>query len=257
MVTATSTTSSSRSTRATAERRPPASSPATSAPPTLQNFTITNIRFKKDDNVLFQASGPANACAGPPKASIDYFVAVDCKVCAAGSARPNPNPSWTRVPLPATNPAEVTFNVLDLGFTGSQLCWQARLSSPNQYCQPTINSVSVGYQAVRSGLYSRSSLSTVGNAFVYGTYETPGQSWTGPWPTAEPAGSIRNYDGKPDLSIRGHLYLKSIYDPEKPDVSQPGAALGLGRQAGHRLPQRRPQQAGGSSRSTPPRRLPR
>ena len=41
---------------------------------------------------------------------------------------------------------------LNLGFTGSQLCWQARLASPNQYCQPTINSISVGYQAVRGAL---------------------------------------------------------------------------------------------------------
>ncbi len=189
------------------------------SPTDVQNLTITNIRFKKDDNAIYQASGPANACSGPPKASIDYYVAVDCKVCASGVCTENPNPSWTRVPLPAGNPSEVTFNVLDLGFTGSQLCWQARLSSPNQYCQPTINSVSVGYQAVRSGSYSRSSLSTVGNAFVYGTYETPGQGWTGPWPTSPPAPSTRNYDGKPDLSTRGHLYLKSIYDPEAPTLT--------------------------------------
>jgi len=191
------------------------------SPSDVGNFTITNIRFRKDDTVNFQATGPANACAGPPASSIDYFVAVDCNLCSSGVCTPNPNPSWTRVPLPAGNPSEVTFNVLDLGFTGSQLCWQARLSSPNQYCQPTINSISVGYQAVRSGSYSRSSLSTVGNAFVYGTYETPGQSWTGPWPSAEPAPSVRNYDGKADLSTRGHLYLKSIYDPEKPDVTNP------------------------------------
>ena len=72
---------------------------------------------------------------------------------------------------------------------------------------------------MRSGSYSRSSLSTVGNAFVYGTYETPGQSWTGPWPGSPPAPSTRNYDGKPDLATRGHLYLKSIYDPENPTVT--------------------------------------
>jgi type IV pilus assembly protein PilY1 len=191
------------------------------SPSAASDFTITNIRFKKDDTVNFQASGPANACAGPPAASIDYYVAVDCNICSGGVCATNPSPSWTRVPLPSGNPAEVTFNVLDLGFTGSQLCWQARLSSPNQYCQPTINSVSVGYQAVRAGAYTRSSLSTVGNAYVYGTYETPGQSWTGPWPTSPPAPSSRNYDGKPDLSVRGHLYLKSIYDPEKPDLTNP------------------------------------
>jgi type IV pilus assembly protein PilY1 len=189
------------------------------SPTDVQNFTITNVRFKKDDNLLYQASGPANACAGPPAASISYWVAVDCKICSSGVCTANPNPSWTQVPLPPGNPSEVTFNVLNLGFTGSQLCWQARLSSPNQYCQPTINSISVGYQAVRSGSYSRSSLSTVGNAFVYGTYETPGQNWTGPWPGTPPAPSTRNYDGKPDLSTRGHLYLKSIYDPEAPTVT--------------------------------------
>lgn len=189
------------------------------SPANASDFTITNVRFRKDDNLTYQASGPANACAGPPAASIDYYVAVDCNLCSGGVCTPNPSPSWARVPLPAGNPAEVTFNLLDLGFTGSQLCWQARLSSPNQYCQPTINSVSVGYQAVRAGMYSRSSLSTVGNAFVYGTYETPGQGWTGPWPSSPPKPSTRNYDGKPDLSTRGHLFLKSIYDPEKPTVA--------------------------------------
>ena len=191
------------------------------SPTDVQNFTITNIRFQKDDNLLYQAGGPANACAGPPAANITYWVAVDCKLCSGRVCTANPNPSWTQVPLPPGNPSSVTFNVLNLGFTGSQLCWQARLSSPNQYCQPTINSISVGYQAVRSGAYSRSSLSTVGNAFVYGTFETPGQNWTGPWPTSPPAPSIRNYDGKPDLSTRGHLYLKSIYDPENPSVTNP------------------------------------
>ena len=85
------------------------------SPSVASDFTITNVRFKKDDNVLFQASGPANACAGPPKADIDYFVAVDCNICRDGVCTPNPSPSWTKVPLPATNPAEVTFNVLDLG----------------------------------------------------------------------------------------------------------------------------------------------
>ncbi len=189
------------------------------SPTDVADLTITNIRFRKDDDTAFQASGPANACNGPPKASIDYYVAVDCNLCASGICTTNPDPSWTRVPLPSGNPSEVTFNVLDLGFTGSQLCWQARLSSPNQYCQPTIKSISVGYQAVRAGSYSRSSLSTVGNAFVYGTYETPGQSWTGPWPSSPPAPSTRNYDAKRDLAIRGHLYLKSIYDPEQPTVT--------------------------------------
>ena len=139
------------------------------------------------------------------------------------------------MPLPAGNPAEVTFNVLDLGFTGSQLCWQARLSSPNQYCQPTINSISVGLPGGALRLVLALQPQHGGQLLRLRHLRDAGAELDRALARrSPPAPSTRNYDGKPDLSTRGHLYLKSIYDPEKPDRHQPGAALGLGRQAGDR-----------------------
>ena len=152
------------------------------SPTDVQDFTITNVRFKKDDNLLFQASGPANSCPAPrPRASPTGW-RWTARFARAGVCTANPNPSWTQVPLPPGNPSEVTFNVLNLGFTGSQLCWQARLASPNQYCQPTINSISVGYQAVRSGSTRAPASPPWAMPSSSGPTRRRDRSWTGPWP---------------------------------------------------------------------------
>lgn len=209
------------------------------SPDIAEDFTITKIRFTREDDNTRKCGSPAKApcwtetspgrCSAGPPPTIDYFVAVDCKLPdGKGGWVTNPTPNWIRVPFktpvdPDNPETTVELDMLDLGFTGSQLCWSVRMTSPNEDCTPTIDNVDVGYQAVRAGLYSRASPSTIANAIIYGGQETPGSKWGVGWPgtpNSVPAAGIRAYDGKKDFRLRGHLYLKSLYDPEKPDETR-------------------------------------
>ncbi|NOK37623.1 pilus assembly protein, partial [Corallococcus exercitus] len=114
---------------------------------------------------------------------------------------------------------EVELDLLAMGVTGSQLCWKVDISSPNERCVPIIDDVDIGYQAVRSGAYARSSPSTLGNVAIWGVNETPGQAWGTGWSSTKgsmPGPGIRAYDGTKDYGIRGRLYLQSLYFPEDP-----------------------------------------
>ncbi len=211
------------------------------SPDIAEDFTITKVRFTRDDDNTRRCGSPAvapcwtetsaDACNQTPRPSIDYYVAVDCRVRdASGNWIENreddavPGPTWTRVPFPnpddPENPTtQVELDMLALGFTGSQLCWSVRMTSPDDRCVPTVDNIDVGYQAIRSGLYARSSPSTLGNAIIYGGYSTPGSSWGRGWPStadSQPAAGIRAYDGTRDFRARGHLIMKSLYDPESP-----------------------------------------
>ena len=183
------------------------------SPDIAEDFTITKVRFRRDDDFTDGSWTEllTGACAAAPPPSIEYQVAVDCRICSGGSCVHNPNPTWIPVTFPSTSPPtqEVELDLLSLGFTGSQLCWSALFRSPNQFCTPAINDLEVGYQAIRAGGYSRSAVSTLANAVVYGTFETPGRNMT-------PAPTTRAYDGRRDFSLRGHLTFKSFYDPEDP-----------------------------------------
>ncbi|WP_404372615.1 DUF4114 domain-containing protein [Corallococcus coralloides] len=206
------------------------------SPDIAEDFTITKVRFRRQDDLApapRTCTGGApcwseeipGACRPPggPLPTLRYAVAVDCRVCAGGTCTRNPNPTWYPVEFPNTSPPtqEVELDMLALGFTGSQLCWKADITSPNERCRPIIDNVDVGYQAVRAGTYARASPSTVGNAIVWGANETPGrgwgQGWTAPGYAGMPAATTRAYDGTTDLPVRGHLYFRSLYDPEAPN----------------------------------------
>ncbi|WP_123784045.1 DUF4114 domain-containing protein [Corallococcus macrosporus] len=212
--------------------------------PTIANdFVITKVRFKRQDDFAPQprtcAGGPPcfsedvpGACTPTdgPEPTITYSLAVDCRVCEPDEdgemqCVPNPNnPTWFPVHFPETTPPtqEVELDILSMGFTGSQLCWKVDITSPSELCRPIIDDVEVGYQAVRAGSYSRASPSTVGNVIVWGVNETPGSAWgrAGTWPgNGMPAASNRAYDGNKDFSVRGRLYLHTLYDPEAPGTT--------------------------------------
>src|SRR5262249_41936910 len=125
---------------------------------------------------------------------------------------------WFPVVFPASSPNVAVINPLDFGATGSQLCWRAEFISPNESCQPTINDINVGYQAVKSGNYSRAAASPIANAVLYGSEEMPGSTWMGAANSASPAPTTRPYDGKRDYSPRGHLKFATLYDPEATSV---------------------------------------
>ncbi|NOK16069.1 DUF4114 domain-containing protein [Corallococcus carmarthensis] len=207
-----------------------------------QNFTITKVRFRRQDDVApYAIPGPPpsgiragctkapcwtesalNACTSTGVVpTINYSIAVDCRIYdpVLSKYNPNPNPTWVPVVFPTQTPAaqEVEIDVLALGLTGSQLCWKVDISSPNENCRPIIDDVDIGYQAVRAGAYSRATPTTVGNVLMWGVNETPGQNWGVGWSSAAgslPSPGIRAYDSAKDYTLRGRLYLQSIYDPE-------------------------------------------
>ncbi|MCE9668564.1 DUF4114 domain-containing protein [Myxococcus stipitatus] len=190
------------------------------SPSVAPDYTITTVRFTRDDDAT-TCSGPTpcfhedrpGACTGASPA-IEYDVAVDCRLCDGTTCTNNPNPTWTRVRFPETTPPTKTaeLNMLDLGFTGSQLCWRAQIRSSNQYCRPTINNIDVNYQALKAGRYSRSAVTPVGNAILFGDREVAGQEMA-------PPPSRRVYDNRLDFALRGHLTLQSLYAPETPNTT--------------------------------------
>ncbi|MBL8912965.1 MAG: DUF4114 domain-containing protein, partial [Archangium sp.] len=184
------------------------------------SMTITRVRFRRVDDVSRNAWTEATpgACSGTPTPTIRYSVALDCRDCSTGVCLVNPNPTWSEVVFPP-GVNELTIDTLALGLIGSQLCWRVDMTSPRDACTPTVDEVDVGYQAVRTGDFSRSSPIPLANTAQYGVYETPGAPWNGS-SSGKPSPSTRTWDARRDFSLRGHLYDKRLYDP---DASNPTA----------------------------------
>ncbi|WNG17347.1 DUF4114 domain-containing protein [Cystobacter fuscus] len=199
------------------------------SPDISQDFTITEVTFRAQDESYYAGSSTDAAfCASRPAGEqprIRYQVALDCKVCTSNCSTTNPvmavnpNPTWVDVPLdspPANGKRDQTVTMRDFlerSLTGSQLCWQSIMESKYDQCQPTIKNINVFYKAVKAGDYGRAAVSTVANTVLYGTFETPGRKW---FEAGKPQPSVRVVDGRPDLSERGHLYLKELFQPETP-----------------------------------------
>lgn len=189
------------------------------------DMTITKVRFKRVDDVSRGAwtESVAGACAGPPSPSIRYFMALDCRICTGGACVRNISPTWSEAVFPP-GVNEITVDTLALGLVGSQLCWRVDMTSPRDTCTPVVDSVDVGYQAVRAGDYSRSVVIPIANATMFGVYETPGQQWNSVDPlSADPRPSWRTYDNKLDYSLRGHTYFRRLFDPDSatPNATSP------------------------------------
>ncbi|WNG26911.1 DUF4114 domain-containing protein [Cystobacter fuscus] len=198
-------------------------------PDIAQDFTITEVTFRAQDESYYASSSTDAAfCSSRPAGEqprIRYQVALDCKVCTSNCASTNPvmtvnpNPTWVDVPLdspPANGKRDQTVTMRDFlerSLTGSQLCWQAIMESKYDQCQPTIKNINVYYKAVKAGDYGRAAVSAVANTVLYGTFETPGRKW---FEAGKPQPSVRVVDGRPDLSERGHLYLRKLFHPELP-----------------------------------------
>lgn len=206
------------------------------SPTISQDYTITEVTFTAQDLPLYSGAN-ASYCQSRPaedRPRITYQVALDCKVCTANCSTStptltdNPTPTWVDVPLsdPPTdgtlrNQTVTLRDFLQRSLTGSQLCWQAVMTSKDDQCQPTIKNIDVSYKAVKAGDYGRAAVSAVANTVLYGVTETPGRSWFGSSVTPP---STRVVDGRLDLAERGHLYLKELYTPETPSVTS-GALL--------------------------------
>jgi type IV pilus assembly protein PilY1 len=209
------------------------------SPDISRDYTITSVTLTIDDHPFYAPNSPS-ACTPTiqmpdgttqePRPSITYQVALDCKLCVSGCDGVSPvfvnnaNPSWVTVPF--TNPtappgqrSNVTVSVndfLEQGYTGTQLCWRALMESPGEGCRPTIANVNVSYKAQKAGQYGRSGRIGVANTLLYGAGEVPGRTWA-ETPHLNP--SRRALDNRPDMSPRGHVYLKKLYEPDAPNVT--------------------------------------
>ncbi|MBM4377862.1 MAG: hypothetical protein FJ086_00930, partial [Deltaproteobacteria bacterium] len=184
-------------------------------------FSVTKVRFKRDDDRLRRDLGTGNwtetdtnSCLGPPEAEITYAIALDCRTCQGntGNCTYNDSPTWYDLDW-TPGQAEQTLDMADLGLVGSQLCWKVTIDSPRDECVPRIYNVDVGYEALRAGQYSRSQLIPLANAITHGTFEQAGPNWNG---VIAPKPSTRSYNNRQDVSLRGHLYLNQLYDPADP-----------------------------------------
>ncbi|MCP3144155.1 pilus assembly protein [Pyxidicoccus xibeiensis] len=210
------------------------------SPSVARDYTITSVTLSIDDEPYFEPVASTQACTPEveqpdgsihrPLPSITYQVALDCKVCVSGCDGTTPvfepkrtEPEWVTVPFQDPGPDPGTRNrtvsvddLLERGYTGTQLCWRAILQSPGEGCQPTIANVNVSYKAQKAGQYGRSGRIGVANTLLYGAGEVPGRNWA-ETPHLNP--SQRLLDGRPDMSPRGHVYLKKLYEPENPAVT--------------------------------------
>ncbi|MFP2928029.1 pilus assembly protein PilY [Pyxidicoccus sp. 3LG] len=210
------------------------------SPSIARDYTITSVTLTIDDHPFYDPNGNSGACTPNieqpdgstfrPRPKITYQVALDCKVCVSGCDGDSPvfapkptAPEWVNVPFP--NPTappgqrvSQTVSVNDLlerGYTGTQLCWRAIMESPGEGCQPTIANVNVSYKAQKAGQYARSSRIRVANTEIFGVGEVPGRNWV---ENASLTPSVRLKDGRPDMNARGHVYLKKLYEPQAPTV---------------------------------------
>ncbi|MCP3058574.1 pilus assembly protein PilY [Myxococcus sp. K38C18041901] len=213
-----------------------------------QDYTITSVEMTIDDQPYYRFNNQTSDCQPPapnpipdgyvqPKPQITYQVSLDCKVCVDRCAtsnpdfQPNPNPHWVTMPFPdATATPGTRVNItrtvndfLEQGFTGSQLCWRAVFESPGESCQPTIANVNISYKAQKAGQYGRAASLGVANTVILGVSETPGRTWYTPAPWYEQSSgnplypSKRVYDQRLDVAERGHVYLRRLYEPDRPN----------------------------------------
>lgn len=192
-----------------------------------QEFTLTDVNFTRNDDPANKPAGSSQDCS---TASVTYEIALDCRVCSShcdetANWTANPSPTWFQLdPVNGSvstisdpsrvNPKTYSVDLQQLGKTGSQLCWRATFYAPSYLCTPTLNSVSVTWNAKKMGDYSDSSTAPIANSVVYGTFEVPGTSWY------LPGGRSKSlYSGQYDMSFRGHTYLKSLYAPEDPTTT--------------------------------------
>jgi type IV pilus assembly protein PilY1 len=149
----------------------------------LGNSVISKIRIR------FTASYPAPGCTGVSGATVNIYYSVDGKQ------------TWHLVSFPSNTSGDTTIDVLGAGYTGNQLYWRADLISPVQSCQPVLNTLNIGYEAVQHGMYKFAAPIPLANMAYSGAIETP------PFPSPEPAPT------RGDYSLRGHFVAERLYDP--------------------------------------------
>ncbi|MCL2625697.1 MAG: hypothetical protein FWD46_02630 [Cystobacterineae bacterium] len=176
------------------------------------DYTISRVVFEKST-----LNTNCNAC--PTCELIEFQISLNCNTCvrnANGTVTcvQNSQPQWITLGFnPADIRKRVELDTLGMGFIGSQLCWRARLTAkPTERpdCRPTFKNIYVGYQAVKSGEYSRSSPMPVANMAFLASYITPRSQF-------DSEVSSRAVTNLKDYSRRGMVRAYELYDPEFPE----------------------------------------
>ncbi len=155
----------------------------------LANTTITKVQICKNDSI------PIPPCSSYPDTRIEYYVSINEN--AAGE------PIWIKVQFPAGQNC-ASLDLAAMGYTGAKLRWKAVVITDVETCEPEINDVDIGYEAMVHGDYAFNSPLPLANVLFKGSLETPSSSWT------VTGGDTRN---------RGHYRLIEIYDPGNPSTT--------------------------------------
>ncbi len=169
---------------------------------------IHRVKIKKQETI------PIPPCTAAPTTRIDYYYSIDGGV------------TWRPVTFPATSPNEVTISLLGAGVSGTDLRWRADIISPSENCQPQINKLDIGYEAVVHGTYSQSSPVPLANLFYRGGFETPAATWV---TSGTPA----------DFRYRGHFGAYRRYDPDNPSIDTSNLLWDAGAQLAAKNPDTR------------------
>ncbi len=147
---------------------------------TANDYMISKIRLR------FSATYPLPGCTAAANANIQFYWSVD-------------NVNWYPAGFPtAATSGDITIDVLSLGIIGHQVYWKANFISSSQYCQPVLNSMNVGYEALQHGEYKFDSPVPAANVVFSGSLETSSSQWT----------VTRN-----DYRSRGHFYSSQLFNP--------------------------------------------
>jgi type IV pilus assembly protein PilY1 len=149
----------------------------------LSEVVISKVRIR------FDATFPSPGCNGLTEARIRIYYSIDGKQ------------TWREVSFPSKTSGDVTIDVLGAGDVGNQLYWRADFASPSDLCQPVLNDLKIGYEAIEHGEFKYASPVPLGNVAYTGTLETP------PFPAGQPAPTANDY------SLRGHFRATRLYDP--------------------------------------------
>jgi type IV pilus assembly protein PilY1 len=151
----------------------------------LPNTIISRMR------VRYSVTLPSPGCDGVNGAGVQLYWSV------------NGGTTWNAVPM--TNPlsGDVMIDVLASGNIGNTVQWKSVFTSPVQQCQPVLNQMYVGYEAVQHNEFKFAAPIPLANMEYTGTLETPSATWT----------VTRN-----DYSLRGHFYATQLFDPNVPSV---------------------------------------
>jgi len=155
----------------------------------LATTSISRIRIR------FSAEYPSPGCDGDTTAAIRIYYSVDNKV------------TWRQVTFPSRTTGDVIIDALANGDLGNQLYWRAEFVSSKETCNPQLDSLNIGYEAVQNGEFKYGAPVTLSNVVYSGSFETP------PFPASEPAATGG------DFSLRGHFRNTQLFDPVDPTVT--------------------------------------